>query len=129
MVASREYLRRAPPLRTIDDLTRHQCVVRGQDSAWTFGARSVRVSGALKVDNFLALREAVLAGAGVGLAGRVTFFEGTKLHPKLVRVLPSQPLTPLPVHLVFARDRFLPTRVRTFIDHFVEVVQREPWIA
>lgn len=132
VVASREYLRRAPPLRTVADLARHQCVVRGgqpSDATWTFGERSVRVSGALKVDNFLALREAVLAGAGVGLGGTVTFFDGARLHPKLVRVLPSQPLSPLPVHLVFARDRFLPTRVRTFIDHFVAVVQREPWLA
>lgn len=129
VVASREYLRRAPPLRTVEDLANHQCVVRANDAVWKFGhERSVRVSGALKVDNFLALREAVLAGAGVGIGGTLTFFEGARLHPRLKQVLASQTLAPMPVHLVFQKDRFLPTRVRTFIDHFVEVVAAEPWI-
>ncbi|MFT3706455.1 MAG: LysR family transcriptional regulator [Archangium sp.] len=126
VVASREYLRRAPPLRTLDDLAKHQCVAN--DPVWKFGERTMRVGGALKVDNFLALREAVLAGAGVGIGGTVTFFDGAGLHPKLKQVLTSHALAPMPVHLVFQKDRFLPTRVRTFIDHFVEVVAAEPWI-
>ena len=61
--------------------------------------------------------------------GTLVFYEGKRLHPGLKQVLTGYTLQPLPVHLVFQKDRFLPTRVRAFIDHFTEVMRREPWIA
>ena len=135
VVGSREYLRRVPPPKTPAELMQHACVVRGRersDAVWTFGSpkgtTSVSVSGPLRVDNFLAVREAVLAGAGLALGGALLFYEGRSLHRSLQVVLPRYTLAPLPFHLVFQKDRFLPTRVRAFIDHFTAAVQQEPWL-
>lgn len=135
VVASREYLRRCGTPKRLEDLASHECVVRGtqaRDERWTFrtpqGERTIKVGGAVRVDNFLALREAVLAGAGIGLGGTVVFYEGRRLHPSLRRVLVPFALPSLPFHVVFRGDRFLPTRVRTFVDRFVEVARKEPWL-
>jgi DNA-binding transcriptional LysR family regulator len=42
-----------------------------------------------------------------------------------VRVLPQWNPQDLPVHVVYARARLLPTRVRTFIDFAISYITKE----
>lgn len=136
VAASRAYLAEHGTPRHPRELAAHRCVVRGQtpaDARFRFcdpnGETTVRVSGGLRVDNFLALREAVLAGAGIGLAGSFVFFDGDRLHPALRSLFPRMAPDPLPVHVVFQKDRFLPPRVRMALDFLIGVLENEPWLA
>lgn len=78
LVASADYLRRHGTPTHPSDLERHACLAYLRDAAaqsWSFerasGRRSERVlvaiSGPLRANNSEVLREAVLAGAGIGL--------------------------------------------------------------
>lgn len=47
------------------------------------------------------------------------------LSGRLERVLPQRSPKDLPVHVVYARARLLPTRVRAFIDFAVSYLTKE----
>lgn len=57
------------------------------------------------------------------------FYDGPRLHPDLRRVLAPHALPSLPFHLVLRPERFLPRRIRTFVDFCSEAVRHEPWLA
>ena len=77
LVASRDYLDRAPPLETPADLSRHQCLTLAvqPSEAWYFRDRkapshpvsAIEVHGRLRTNDAEALRDVVLAGLGIAL--------------------------------------------------------------
>lgn len=100
LCASPAYLKAAPPLRTLEDLKRHRCVVFTGTTPiadrWSFaGARAVAVRPALIVDTAQAAVDATLAGAGV--ARLLTYQAAGR---RLTRLLPRHEPSPVPVQLV-----------------------------
>jgi DNA-binding transcriptional LysR family regulator len=77
LVASHDYLDRAPPLHEPNDLRRHDCLAFALQpgEAWYFRANhdpsaavsEIAVSGRLRANDSEALREAALAGLGIAL--------------------------------------------------------------
>lgn len=79
LVAAPGYLRKAPPLEEPADLRSHNCLHYprvNETAAWTFQARSsrvsdplvtVQVSGSLAANNSEALRDSALSGLGIAL--------------------------------------------------------------
>jgi DNA-binding transcriptional LysR family regulator len=68
--------------------------------------------------------EAVRAGLGVAVLPDWMIREDL-LSGRLERVLPQWTAKDLPVHVVYAGARLLPTRVRTFIDFAVSYLTKE----
>jgi len=117
------------------DLQNHACVIVGRTHGtdeWPYvtpgGARSsIEVYGRIVVDNYLALRTAVEAGLGIGLAAGF-IYDGEGLDSgRLVRVLPEYEFRPFPLHLMFRDARLIPARVRLFIDFLYADLRRQPW--
>jgi DNA-binding transcriptional LysR family regulator len=77
----------------------------------------------LQTTNFYAVRQALLTGTGVGLVPRFLIaddLQGKRLHD----LLPGWCSEPVDISIVYPNRRFLPKKVRAFIDHAVGMQQR-----
>ena len=86
--------------------------------------QTLRVSPVLISEGVRSIREAVRAGLGVAVLPDWLIREDL-LSRRLVRVLPQWNAKDLPVHVVYAGARLLPTRVRAFIDFAVSYMTKE----
>ena len=86
--------------------------------------QTLRVSPVLISEGVASIREAVRAGLGVAVLPDWLIREDL-LSRRLVRVLPQWNVKDLPVHVVYAGARLLPTRVRAFIDFAVSYMTKE----
>lgn len=135
--ASPRYLESRPPISGPEDLSAHNClsiqVVPGAEPTYWYyripgGAKELRVSGNLAVNDAHILHQAVVAGLGIGLlpawivaddlaAGRVT------------RILPHVELTQTTfdfgLYVVFRRSDLILPRIRVFIDFMIDTFRRK----
>lgn len=92
LVAAKSYVVAHSPLTSPDDLTKHSCLLLGDEQAWSLskgGARfDVRVSGRLRSDSCELLRHATLEGMGIAKLSRARVSEALRLGI-LVQVLPE----------------------------------------
>jgi DNA-binding transcriptional LysR family regulator len=86
--------------------------------------QTLRVSPELISEGVTSVREAVRTGLGVAVLPDWLIREDL-LSRRLARVLPQWNAKDLPVHVVYAGARLLPTRVRAFIDFAVSYVTKE----
>ena len=122
--ASPAYLRAHGTPRTLQDLAGHQLV----HYVTAFGQRplgfeyfdgqqyrTLAMAGTVTVNSGDGYTAAALAGLGIIQAPRLgvrqALHEGT-----LVELLPHLPAEPMPVTLLYAQRRHLPTRMRVFMD-------------
>jgi DNA-binding transcriptional LysR family regulator len=123
LVASPQYLDQARAIRSPKDL---------DDQRWVRfrGMRSVRLEGPggsirlepksrLVVDDMLAAREAVRAGAGLGLLPSFTL-DGDLRRGDVVRVLPKWQLPSTEVWLLWPSSTYVPLKVSVFNDFIAE---------
>ena len=119
--ASPGYLESAPPLEAPQAL-RHHCCLQftslGRDS-WTLtnagGSVTVPMGGQVLVNDIGVIRSMAIAGEGIAL------LPGYLCRPecdegRLVRVLPEWHGKADPIHIVYPRQRFLPPKLRAFVD-------------
>lgn len=126
--AAPAYLRKHSLPRVPSDLARLNCLYYGQNNfsdKWIFdgakGRETVRVTTNLVVNQGEVIRDALLAGMGVGLLP--TFIVERELRSKrLVALLPKwQPLSPLSAaYAVWLPNRHVPPKMRVFIDYLIE---------
>jgi len=117
LFASPAYLDARGTPSALTDLASHDCVLfrpkRGQGE-WTLigpaGQTRLTVRGPVAADDFTFLREAVLAGAGIGLLPAVQC-EQDVARGRLVRLLPSYSGPSAPLHVVWPASRHVPKRV------------------
>jgi DNA-binding transcriptional LysR family regulator len=86
--------------------------------------QTLHLSPVLISEGVASVREAVRARLGVAVLPDWLIREDL-LSRRLVRVLPQWNAKDLPVHVVYAGARLLPTRVRAFIDFAVSYVTKE----
>jgi DNA-binding transcriptional LysR family regulator len=128
VVASPDYLSRHGEPQSLADLARHNCLSLGQQRGWVFQVPrdtpsdksgetvSIKVSGAFECNDGAVLLEWALAGRG--LAWRSMWEVGADLKRGALRaVLDEFAAPPTGVYAVFPQRRYLPLRVRLFIDH------------
>ena len=121
-VASPDYLKAAGTPRHPGDLAGHRCVLNLNlvpRNRWPFeepdgSPFTVAVSGGMEIDNGEALREAVLAGAGVAYIP-CDLVEDDLRDGRIEQILPGWPLPSLPIHVVHPSRRLVPRRVSAFI--------------
>lgn len=119
--ASPEYLRNAPPLDSPQALRQHCCLQftpLGKD-AWVFhgqaGSLTVPMSGQVMVNDLRVVSALVLAGEGVALLPTFLCREACD-DGRLTRVLPGWHAKADPIHIVYPRQRFMPPKLRVFVD-------------
>ena len=70
------------------------------------------------------IREAVREGLGISILPDWLILDDLQAG-RFARVLPPGKLRELPVHVVYASARLLPTRVRAYIDFAVKFMKAE----
>jgi DNA-binding transcriptional LysR family regulator len=121
LVASPDYLRRAPSVRRPSDLAAHSYIgFAGLENrgVLVFAQAAERVSvpttGPYRVNSSLALRQCFLQGVGLGSAP-AWLVQDLIDAGELVHLLPDWTLPSQTVHLVYPTRRHLPLRTRTFL--------------
>ncbi|AQH01465.1 LysR family transcriptional regulator [Burkholderia sp. KK1] len=122
LCAAPAYLASAKQIESPDDLENHSCLGFQHPQLrkhWTFcapsGAVTVPVSGRLIVDSGEALMAAARAGMGL-LLQPVELVEEDLASGRLVEVLPNYPAPSRPMHVLFAPDKQMTPKLRTFVD-------------
>jgi DNA-binding transcriptional LysR family regulator len=120
--ASQAYLAAHGTPRTPDELARHDCITYAgfmSPDVWTFfkdkTAVAVPVRARLVVGSAEAACDAACAGIGITPAFFYHFQAALKRGAITILLDQFQP-EPLPVNLVYAANRFLPIKVRAFLD-------------
>jgi DNA-binding transcriptional LysR family regulator len=108
-----------PTLATTDQMGEITWAFSGPDGA----QRTVRHEPRLTCIDFLALRDAAVAGLGVALLPEHTC-RSELAKGSLVHVFPQWDTEDGIVHLVFTTRRGLPPVVRAFIDHLAGAFRR-----
>ncbi|CAG0960415.1 HTH-type transcriptional regulator PgrR [Methylophilaceae bacterium] len=128
--ASKGYLDSAPVLKMPQDLRKHSCLQftpLGRDQ-WTFfnsdSNITTMLNGRMLANSIGVIRAMVLANQGVGLLP--TYLCRPEVTgDELVRVLPEWYAKDDPIHLVYPGQRFLPLKLRSFLD--LAVIELRNW--
>lgn len=129
VVASPAYLSRRGIPKQLEDLAQHDCLSLGesQSRGWTFKVDgelvNLRVRGNLECNDGAVLHDWALAG--LGLAWRSLWEVKDDLSEgRLVMVLERFSSPDYPVYAVVPQRRYMPVRVRLFIDYLKSVYQQ-----
>ena len=134
VVAAPAYLERHGTPRTPQDLRDHNIITFSYQASmddWHFVTPdqrpvSVPVSGTLQANNSLALREALLAGAGI--MRTPTFVVGHDIQAgRLVALLGNYQALEISIFLVYPQRRHLSPKVRAFVDFMAEKITATPY--
>lgn len=125
LCAAPAYLAEHEPITHPSDLSRHECLGFSHSDLrrhWQFesaqGLVKVEVTGRLMADSGEALLAAAQSGMGVLLQPSELVQHDLNLG-RLVEVLPDYPAPPRPFHLLYAPDRRMTPKLRSFIDFAV----------
>jgi DNA-binding transcriptional LysR family regulator len=105
-----------------EELAHHACLVLGtgrRSHVWRFGAPSpceVEVGGPFRANNVLAIRNAALAGLGIGWLPTWAAAEALA-SGALRRVLANAPLSPVAVHALYHRDARGTARITALVEY------------
>lgn len=122
LCAAPAYIAAHPPITHPSELTQHECLGFSYTelrTRWTFegpdGLIIVLVSGKLMVDSGEALLMAARAGIGI-LLQPCELVRDDLASGRLVELLPEFPVPTRPFHLLYAPDRRMTPKLRSFID-------------
>lgn len=132
LVASPDYVARAGSPEKPQDLVQHNVITyQYQQSPWEWEftrqkeTTKVAVQGAIQMNNSLAIKEAVLAGAGI--SRMPTFIVGQEISAgRLIQLLPDYTLFELSIYLIFAGREHLAPKVRSFIEFMAKRLEGIP---
>ncbi|WP_137174168.1 LysR family transcriptional regulator [Massilia sp. HP4] len=126
LCAAPAYLARHPKIISPMDLTRHACLgfpYTELRTHWTFdgpdGCETVPVASRLTIDSGEALLTAARSGAGLMLQP-IELVGPDLAAGTLVRVLPKYTAPLRPLHLLYAPDRQMTPKLRSFVDFCVQ---------
>lgn len=131
LCASPDYLDRHGIPRSISDLENHNCLFATHQDIWRLegpdGSIQARVSGNIQTNSSEVVTEAALAGLGISL--RSTWDIGQHLQNGALRMILPDYCTSqrVGIYAVYPSRRFLPIKVRAFIDFFAGVYGPEPY--
>lgn len=121
-VASPRALRGRGAPRTPADLAQHPSVRfsgLASGDAVTAGGVQVQMKPAFVANNAVVLREALVAGLGVGLVTEWLVADELR-DGRLVEVLPAHPPPAIEVSAVYPSPRFIPLRARLYVELLLE---------
>lgn len=119
--ASPDYLKTSPPLDSPSALAHHSCLQFTPlgGNSWTFagdgGTVTIPMPGKVVINDIRIIHSMALAGEGVALLP-VYLCRSDGDSGRLTRVLPEWHAKVDQIHIVYPRQRFIPSRLRAFID-------------
>lgn len=126
LCAAPDYLASAPPLNDPSALKQHRCIAFSglrTGNLWQFARqrqrRSVRVDPVLTCNDSQAVRDAILAGVGIGIQGDY-MADALVAEGRLVELLTDWPLSSSPIHLLWLPGADRAPAVRSLIDFLVQ---------
>jgi DNA-binding transcriptional LysR family regulator len=129
LAASRDYLNRNGGPESPEEVARHDFVAAGNLDSIAFtgpnGKIEVPVRVVLRYRSTGGVAHAVAAGIGLAALPE-TFFEEPPFKGVLTPILTSYPLQERTLHVVYVSRRYLPLKIRAFIDFVMERFPRTP---
>lgn len=131
LCAAPDYLQRHGAPEAVADLENHICIPSHNNEPWKMegpdGPLVYRPSGPLLTNSSEVVRECVIGGVGIAL--RSTWDIGRELADgRLQQVLPAyEGSRNVAIHAVYASRRFLPAKIRVFIDFLAELFGPTPY--
>ena len=134
VIGSPSYLKRYGKPATLAELTKHNCLVTatedGLADSWSFrdGVKNVtvKVTGDMHCNDGEVLTRWALAGHG--LAWRSAWEVSEEIEKgRLIEVLPKFAVSGSDIYAVYPDRKFLPAKVRLFIDFMKKVVGDPPY--
>jgi len=126
LCAAPDYIRSSEKLRKPEDLEKHECLVFSHTSLrtqWTFdgpdGRVSVPIKGRFSTNSGEALRATAVAGMGI-LLQPYELVEDEIAAGRLVRLLPEYEPPARAVHALYASDRQMTPKLRSFLEFAVD---------
>ena len=126
LCASPAYIQRSPPLTRPQDLKQHECLIFTHTSMrteWQFegpgGRISVAITGRFSTDSGEALKAAAIAGHGILLQPSALIADDLAAG-RLQRLLPDHVSPARELHMLFAPDRRMTPKLRSFLDFALE---------
>jgi DNA-binding transcriptional LysR family regulator len=135
VVATPAYLDKHGRPQTLEDLTRHECILfSGVESTWSFangnadsgGPVAIPVHGRLRFNNTDSMREAVLRGLGIGFLPLWHLTGDLIESGKLEILLAHYKAETIPINAVYPSRRHLAPKVRAAIDFLVAEFEVDP---
>jgi len=134
IVAAPAYLARHPAPREPADLLKHNCLLLrfpgSRQYRWTLqgpdGPMTLRVAGSMDANNGEVLRDWCLAGHGLALKSLWEIVDDLN-DGRLEVVLPAFPPLGHAIYALYPHSRYLPARVRVFIDFLAEIFGPVPY--
>ena len=99
----------------------------GQADTWTFVSGGAAIAVPVKTRLFVGSAEAAYAAARAGIGITKALAYQLKVGPEagaLTTVLEEFQAAPMPINLVYAANRFLPIKVRAFLDFVAPRLKR-----
>jgi DNA-binding transcriptional LysR family regulator len=118
LAASHEYLKRRGVPKFPEDLAQHEFIAVG-DMLNCLPRPAGTGKVVLRYRSIDGVADAVAAGIGIAPVPAV-LFEDPAFREVLTPVLPDYPLRQATLYVVYASRRFLPPKLRTFVDFIVE---------
>ncbi|RQR35440.1 LysR family transcriptional regulator [Burkholderia sp. Bp9143] len=125
LCAAPDYIRSAGKLRSPEDLTNHECLVFSHTvlrTQWTFdgpdGRVSVPIKGRFSTNSGEALRSTAVAGMGI-LLQPYELVADEIAAGRLVRLLPEYEPPARALHALYASDRQMTPKLRSFLEFAV----------
>lgn len=125
IVASPDYLTTHGRPKILSDLKNHNCIIYSlltTGNVWHFtgpsGKEKIRVDGRFSANTPEAIREAVLAGFGIAVSPSWLISDCVE-QGRLTKILQNYTPTPMEIHAIYPERRFVPAKVRFFIDHLI----------
>lgn len=131
LCAAPGYENSAGGIQSLTDLQRVNCLTAGPHEAWRLesadGSHQTRLNSSLRTNSADFVRQAILAGLGVGL--RSTWEIGEELRRgDLVRILPEwRGPAANAIHAVYPSREFMPAKVNVFIEHLASAYGPDPY--
>jgi DNA-binding transcriptional LysR family regulator len=128
--ASPTYLAARGTPRTPEDLIMHDCINYagfGQADTWTFVRGGAAIAVPVKTRLFVGSAEAAYAAARAGIGITKALAYQLNVGPEagaLTTLLEEFQAAPMPINLVYAANRFLPIKVRAFLDFVAPRLKR-----
>lgn len=130
LAAAPDYLARKGKPQHPSDLTEHEYIIHSQQVGGgtlpLTGPKGERVDVPIRptfrTDNALLMREALVAGVGIGLM-HTKLFDPLLANQRLEYVLPDWRYAPHQVHAVYPSNRYIPLKVRRFVDGLATYLQ------
>lgn len=128
LVASPEYIKAHGMPQTPEELVNHQCIAikfpnKNAISPWEFGAdkREIPLNFSIVYSHSLGALDLAIKGYGIARMLDCTL-QAEIDKGTVVEILPDTSPPPMPVHLVYPSGRYIPSRIRLFIDYFQQEI-------